>query len=114
MATGPTGDKATTFLRAKVISHENQRGVLNQNHERRKHLTSHSPIIQFNLYIFVIIMLTVGIYNFSVEANNMVMLYDRFWWEEGESDQVFEAGQRCEDLVMPCSISNIGILIGSN
>uniref|UniRef100_A0A251RYA3 Uncharacterized protein n=1 Tax=Helianthus annuus TaxID=4232 RepID=A0A251RYA3_HELAN len=47
MATGQTGDKATTFLRAKVISHENQRGDLNQNHERRKHLTSHSPIIRF-------------------------------------------------------------------
>ncbi|KAJ0845334.1 hypothetical protein HanRHA438_Chr15g0712431 [Helianthus annuus] len=30
-----------------VISHENQRGDLNQNHERRKHLTSHSPIIRF-------------------------------------------------------------------
>ncbi|KAJ0454725.1 hypothetical protein HanIR_Chr15g0743341 [Helianthus annuus] len=104
MATGQTGDKTTTLLRAKVIplisrdiheiyqkggihirmekvtkcvtrdnevvarycfvghyehwtplclviSHENQRGDLNQNHERRKHLTSHSPIIWSNLYI---------------------------------------------------------------
>ncbi|MFS7969700.1 hypothetical protein Hanom_Chr09g00812261 [Helianthus anomalus] len=59
-------------------------------------------------------MLTIGIYNFSVKANNMVMLYNRFGWYEGESDQVFETGQRCEDLVTPCSLSNMGFLIGSN
>uniref|UniRef100_A0A251TR62 Uncharacterized protein n=1 Tax=Helianthus annuus TaxID=4232 RepID=A0A251TR62_HELAN len=46
MATCQTNDKATTLLRAKVISHENQRGVLNRNHEIRKELTSRSPIIR--------------------------------------------------------------------
>ncbi|KAF5778743.1 hypothetical protein HanXRQr2_Chr12g0551061 [Helianthus annuus] len=41
-------EEACTKRALEIISHENQRGCLNRNHEIRKELTSRSPITRFN------------------------------------------------------------------